>query len=77
MGQIHNLVHNICAGCSTGSPLSSAVSNLVFFFFFFSALGLPCFMWAFSNGCSKQELVFVVVHGILTAVASVVVEHRF
>ena len=48
-----------------------------FFFFFFSALGLPCFMWAFSNGCSKQELVFVVVHGILTAVASVVVEHRF
>ena len=75
MGQIHNLVHNICAGCSTGSPVSSAVSNLVFFFF--SALGLPCFMWAFSIGCSKQELLFVVVHGILTAVASPVVEHRF
>ena len=72
MGQAHSLVHNIGAGCSTGSPVSSAVSNLFFcgFFFFFPALGLPCFIWAFSNGCSKQELLLAAVHGILITVAS-------
>ena len=44
------------------------------FFFFLAALGLRCCAWAFSR-CSKQGLLFVVVRGLLMAVASLVVEH--
>ena len=40
-----------------------------------AALGLPCHVWAFSS-CSEQGLLFLVVHGLLIAVASLVVEHR-
>ncbi|CAI9151704.1 unnamed protein product [Rangifer tarandus platyrhynchus] len=57
--------------------------NVVFFFFqmiylFLAVLGLRCQAfseWAFS-GCSKQGLIFVVVHGLLVAVASVGAEYR-
>ena len=42
---------------------------------FLSLLGLYCFAWVFSS-CSRQGLLLVVVHGLLTAVASIVVEHR-
>ena len=38
-------------------------------------LGLCCWAWAFSS-CGEQGLLFVVVRGRLTAVASLVVEHR-
>ena len=44
------------------------------FFFFLAALALHCCTQAFSR-CGKQGLVFVVVHGLLIAVASLVVEH--
>ena len=37
-------------------------------------LGLHCCVWAFSS-CSEQGLLFVAVHGLLIAVASLVVEH--
>ena len=56
---------------------------LSFFFFFqmidlfLAVLGLRCWAfseWAFSD-CSEQGLIFVVVHGLLIAVASVV-EYR-
>ena len=45
-----------------------------FFFFFLihlllAALGLGCCPWAFSS-CGKWGLLFVAVHGFLTAVAS-------
>ena len=46
-----------------GSPLS--------FFLFLAVLGLRC--WAFSS-CGEQGLLFVVVHGLLVAVASLVAE---
>ena len=44
-------------------------------FFFLAALGLRCCAWAFSS-CNEQGLPFVVVHGLLIAVASLVAEHR-
>ena len=39
-----------------------------------TALGLHCCMWAFSS-CSEQGLLFVMVRGLLIAVASLVAEH--
>ena len=47
----------------------------VIFFFFLAALGLHCCARAFS-GCGEQGLLFVVVCGLLVAVASLVAEHR-
>ena len=40
-----------------------------------TALGLHCCARAFS-GCGEQDLLFLVVRGLLIAVASLVVEHR-
>ena len=50
---------------------------LVYFFFFnlfLAALGLRCYTPAFSSHIERR-LLFVAVHGLLTAVASLVVEH--
>ena len=41
---------------------------------FLAALGLRCCAWAFSS-CGKRGLLFFAVHGLLTAVASLVAEH--
>ena len=41
---------------------------------FLAALGLRCCTWAFSS-CGEQGLLFVAVHGLLIAVASLVAEH--
>ena len=43
-------------------------------FVFFAALGLCCCARAFSS-CGEQGLLFIVVHGLLIAVVSLVVEH--
>ena len=43
-------------------------------FCFLTVLGLRCYVWAFSS-CGKRGLLFVVVHGLLVAVASLVAEH--
>ena len=43
-------------------------------FFFLVALGLHCCAWAFSS-CTEWGLLFLVVRGLLIAVASLVVEH--
>ena len=48
--------------------------NLFFIYLFFAALGLRCYAWAFSS-CGEQGLLFVAVHGLLIAVASLVLEH--
>ena len=40
---------------------------------FLAALGLHCCTWAFPS-CSERKLLFVVVHGLLIAVASLVAE---
>ena len=44
------------------------------FILFLAVLGLRCSARAFSS-CGKRGLLFVVVHGLLIAVASLVVEH--
>ena len=47
----------------------------LFIHLFLAALGLRCCTRAFSS-CSKQGLLFVAVHGLLIAVASLVGEHE-
>ena len=49
--------------------------NFYFIFILFCALALHCCVRAFSS-CSEQELLFVVVHRLLIAVASPLSEHR-
>ena len=51
------------------------ISLKFFFFFFLAELGLRCFAQAFSS-CGERGLLFVAVHGLLIAVASLVVEHQ-
>ena len=53
----------------------SFINLFIFIYLFLAALGLRCCMRAFSS-CSEQGLLFVVVHVLLIAVASLVVEHR-
>ena len=48
---------------------------IYFIHLFLAALGLRCCALAFS-GCSERGLLFVEVRGLLTAVASLVAEHR-
>ena len=48
---------------------------LLLLFIKFAARGLPCFVQAFSN-CRGWGLLLVVVQRLLTAVASLVEEHR-
>ena len=45
-----------------------------FIYLFLAVLGLRCCARAFSS-CSKRGLLFVVVRGLLIAVASLVAEH--
>ena len=45
----------------------------LFIYLFLAAIGLRCCTWAFSS-CSEQGLLFLVVRGLLIAVASLV-EH--
>ena len=49
--------------------------NFCLFYLFLAALGLPCCVQAFSLW-GERGLVFVAVHRILIAVASLVAEHR-
>ena len=46
----------------------------IFIYLFLAALGLRCCMRAFSS-CGEEGLLFIVVRGLLTAVASLVAEH--
>ena len=48
--------------------------NLFIYYLFLAALGLRCCTRAFSS-CGERRLFFLVVRGLLTAVASLVVEH--
>ena len=47
---------------------------IYFIYLFLATLGLHCCPRAFSS-CGKWGLLFVAVHGLLIAVASLVVEH--
>ena len=46
----------------------------IYFYLFLAALGLHCCAQAFSS-CGERALLFIVVHRLLVAVASLVVEH--
>ena len=48
---------------------------LFYLFIFGCALGLCCCTWAFSS-CGERGLLFIAVHRLLIAVASLVAEHR-
>ena len=63
----------------SGSPPPHFPPPAHFFFsllinLFLAALGLRCYVQAFSS-CGERGLLFVVVHGLLIAVASLVAEH--
>ena len=49
------------------------IDSLIYFFILVVS-GLRCCARAFSS-CGEQGLLFIVVHGLLVAVASLVVEH--
>ena len=53
---------------------SSDLAPLIFIYLFLSALGFHCCAWTFSS-CGERGLLFVAVHGLLIAVASLVTEH--
>ena len=50
------------------------INLFILFIYFLAALGLHCCAQAFSR-CGEQGLLFVVVHGLLITVASLVEEH--
>ena len=54
---------------------NSSIFLNYFLIYLLAALGLHCCLQAFSS-CVKQGLLFVEVHGLLIAVASLVAEHR-
>ena len=58
-----------------GSFPDSSILQVFFLSLFLAALGLCCCEQAFSS-CGERGLLFVAVHGLLIAVASLVVEHR-
>ena len=58
-----------------GSEGSSCLSFKILVYLFLSVLGLRWGTQAFAS-CCEPGLLFVVVHGLLMAVASLVVEHK-
>ena len=50
------------------------LSVFKFIYLFLAVSGLHCCTWVFSS-CGEQGLIFVAVHGLLIAVASLVAEH--
>ena len=50
-------------------------NHFKFIYLFLAVLGPRCCAWAFSS-CGEPGLLFVAVHGLVTAVAPLVAEHR-
>ena len=61
--------------CETEFFVFCFFNKFILFYLFLAALGLCCCVPAFSS-YGERELLFVAVHGLLIAVASLVVEHR-
>ena len=59
-----------------GDNIPSFHTFLKNLFIFLAALGLRCCTQAFSS-CGERGLLFIAVRGLLIAVASLVMEHRF
>ena len=74
----HSFIHSFMAalGLRLGSHfyLSVYLSICLSIYLFMAALGLRCWVRAFSS-CGEQGLLFVAVRGLLIAVASPVAEH--
>ena len=56
-----------------GCPYSGRFFFFFLIYLFLAALGLRCCAWAFSS-CGEQGLLFVAVHRLLIAMASLVAE---
>ena len=65
---------SLAACCNHLGSLPPKFNFFLKFYLFLAALGLHCCARAFSS-CSEWGLLFVAVRGLLTAVASLVVEH--
>ena len=59
---------------STFNYSSSVLFCCKLIYLFLAALGRHCCTWAFST-CGERGLLFIVVRGLLIAVASLVAEH--
>ena len=69
---------SFCIWCKERAQLHSSFSffffKLINLFLFLAALGLHCYVQAFSS-CSKWGLLFIVVRGLLIVLVSLVAEH--
>ena len=69
----------VCACVCVSAYVDACIINVdlkknLFIYLFLATLCLPCWARAFSS-CGEQRLLFVAVHGLLIAVASLVAEH--
>ena len=75
LGQVEQMLHPFPLFTVFYHPLSCPLIFFIFYFYLFlPVLGLCCCARAFSS-CSERGLLFDVVRGLLTAVASLVAEH--
>ena len=73
---LQNCLNPQCTPIVKKWALSYIFPFINLFYFILSALGLRCCARAFSS-CGERGLLFIVVRGLLIAVASLVVEHGF
>ena len=67
---VFHSIHASLAGLNDLIYLQIYISNpYIYIYIFLAVLDLCCCMWAFSS-CGERGLLFIVVHGLLIAVAS-------
>ena len=67
-------VHSVSTCAVLPIPASFLKKIIYFYLFILATLGFHCCTLAFSS-CGERGLLFVEVHGLLIAVASLVAEH--
>ena len=74
--QVQSLVGELRSHMPHGAAKKKAITIIQFFFLkFLAVLGLSCCTQAFSS-CGERGLLFIVVHGLLIAVASLVARRQ-